>query len=1036
MQAKYKGMKLKQIFLSILLGVAILPAIHAQTRLITGLVVDQDGTPLPGVTVIIKGTSTGTVSTLDGNYALANVAPTDTLQFSFIGYETEFRVAGTQESINIVFQQGSETLEEVQIVAFQKQKKESVIASVVTVNPDELIQAPTNVTAALAGRVSGIISYQRSGEPGQDNAEFFVRGVTTFGYKSNPLILIDGLEVSSNDLARMEPSNIASFSIMKDATATALYGARGANGVILVTTKEGRKGKARISFRLESSLATPTMQNEFLEGVDYMELFNTAERTRNPSALLPYSKEKIEGTRRNLDPYAFPNVDWYDEMFNNYALNTKANLNVNGGGEVAQYYLSASYVNEEGLLKVDPMNNFNNNININRYNLRANINIDLTKTTHIAVKFNSQFERYNGPAVGANDLFNSVMQANPVNFPLYFEDIPGTEYYNHTLFGNKGQGDYPNPYADMVKGYRDRFRSTILSLFQLEQDLDFITEGLKIRGMASVRSYSENSNARSYDPFYYGIAAIPSETGTIYYLDQLVEGTEYLNDPEVYNTANSNFYFELITQYDRTFAGKHSVGALLVFTRKELLNTLGTTAYATLPSRNMGMSGRVTYGYDSRFFTEFNFGYNGSEKFAEDHRFGFFPSAGIGWTVSNEDFMRSLKPTVSMLKFKATYGLVGNDAISDPSDRFFYLSEVNLNDWGRGHPYGYDFNNSYPGYNVTRYPNENVTWEIAEKLNAGFELGLFERIMIQADYFQEYRSNIYMPWEYIPETMGLTTGISSNIGEARSSGVDMSIDYQQSFMNGLWITTRTNFTYASSERIASGEPEYEYEYLSKLGYPLNQEWGYVAERLFVDEAEVENLPSQFDGNYLAGDIKYVDINDDGRIDDLDQVAIGYPTIPEIVYGFGASVGYKSIDFSFFFQGIARESFFINPSDIAPFVGERNALQVIADDHWSDDNPDPYAFWPRLSTESVYNNEVQSTWWIQNGSFLRLKSLEVGYSMPRKTLNRLGLTEMRIYASGTNLLTFSGFKLWDPEMAGNGLGYPPQRLFNMGVQISF
>lgn len=387
--------------------------LFAQAGLVKGLIVDQDGIPLPGVTVVVKGTSTGTVTTLDGNYALADVAPADTLQFSFIGYETEYRLVGQQETINVVFTQSAESLEEVQIVAFQKQKKESVIGSINTINPDELIQAPTNITASLAGRMAGIISYQRSGEPGQDNAEFFVRGVTTFGYKNNPLILIDGLEVTANDLARMEPSNIASFSIMKDATATALYGARGANGVILVTTKEGRKGKARVSVRVENSLASPTMRNEFLDGVSYMELFNKAERTRDNEALLHYSKQKIEGTRRNEDSFIYPNVDWYDELFNNFAMNTKANMNVNGGGEIAQYYLSASYVNEEGLLKVDNRNNFNNNIDINRYNLRANINMNLTKTTRAAVKFNSQFERYNGPSVNANDIFNGVMQANP-----------------------------------------------------------------------------------------------------------------------------------------------------------------------------------------------------------------------------------------------------------------------------------------------------------------------------------------------------------------------------------------------------------------------------------------------------------------------------------------------------------------------------------------------------------------------------------------------------------------------------------------------
>ena len=481
-----------------------------------------------------------------------------------------------------------------------------------------------------------------------------------------------------------------------------------------------------------------------------------------------------------------------------------------------------------------------------------------------------------------------------------------------------------------------------------------------------------------------------------------------------------------------------------MFTRKESLNTIaGSTAYSTLPSRNLGISGRMTYAFDSRYLTELNFGYYGSEKFAENHRFGFFPSAGVGWLISNESFFKSLKPVVSKLKVKATYGLVGNDAISDPSDRFFYLSDVNLNDGGRGYTYGEDFGVGYPGYLINRYSNPVVTWEVSKKANYGIELGLFNSLDIQADYFTEHRTNIYMPREYIPLTMGLTSNISSNIGEAYSKGFDASVDFQKFFMNDFWMTARGNFTYATNEILKNGEPNYAYEYLSRIGHPINQEWGLVAERLFVDQAEVQNSPNQFDqpvsgsdAAYLAGDIKYVDINEDGKIDNLDRVPIGFPSIPEIVYGFGLSTGYKNLDLSFFFQGVARESFFIDPATIAPFINERNALDIIADNHWSIDNPDPYAFWPRLSTQSVTNNERISTWWIRDGAFLRLKNVEIGYSLPDRFVKRLFLERFRIYANGVNLLTFSKFELWDPEMAGNGLGYPTQRIINMGLQITF
>lgn len=777
-------------------------------------------------------------------------------------------------------------------------------------------------------------------------------------------------------------------------------------------------------------------------GVDYMELYNEALRTREPNALLYYSKDKIEGTRRGLDSQIYPNVDWYDALFRDYVTNQKANININGGGEVAQYYLSASYTDEMGLLKVDNLNNFNNNIDIKRYNLQANVDINLTKSTKVAVKFSSLIDRYNGPVVDASSIFEEVMQANPVNFPMYYNKDESTQYLNHVLFGNKGDGTFPNPYADMVKGFKNKFTASTRSQFQIEQDLSMITKGLKLRGLASVSTYSLNENSRQFTPFYYGLKEIETDAGIDHSLYQITEGTEYLNDPSVSNEANSNFYFEVATQYNRAFNTKHEVGGLLVFTAKEALNTIGGSALASLPSRNMGISGRATYAYDSKYFTELNFGYNGSEKFAKKHRFGFFPSAGIGWAVSNEKFWTdNLKKTISLLKLKATYGLVGNDAISAASDRFFYLSDVNLSTSDYGYSFGNDFGNSYNGYVINRYSNPDITWEISEKANYGLELGLFDKINVQVDYFTEDRSNIYMSRGYIPETMGLTASISSNLGRVKSRGVDASIDYNVSINKNWWITSRANFTYSTNKVIENGEPEYQYDYLSHIGQSINQQWGYVAERLFVDEDDVKNSPAQFNlvpgtSNLMAGDIKYVDINNDGKIDENDMVPIGYPSIPEIIYGFGISTGFHDFDFSFFFQGSARSSFFINPSSIAPFVDERNALQIIADNHWEIDNPDPNAFWPRLSTTAIANNEKVSTWWLRDGSFLRLKSLELGYSVPVKVIKKLNLSKVRIYVNGTNLFVISKFNLWDPEMGSNGLGYPTQKVINLGMNVNF
>ncbi len=1037
--------KLKLLFLKLLPFVFVLGATFSfsQTVIVSGEIVDVSGNYLPGVSILVEGTTSGASTDFDGKYIINLKTPNATLIFQYLGFETQKIKVGNQKKINLILKESFDQLEEIQVVAFSKQKKNSVIGSITTLKVSELKQPTSNITNTLAGKISGLISYQRSGEPGADNAAFFIRGVTTFGFNNSPLILLDGLQITTSDLARLEPDNIASFSIMKDATATSLYGARGANGVVLVTTKIGKKGKAKVSVRYESSMSSPSKINSFLGAVDYMELYNRAQRSRDQSANLLYSKQKIEGTRNGLNPNIYPDVDWYSELFKDFAVNKRLNINISGGGEVAQYYLSVTNANETGLLKVDPLNNFNNNIDINRSNLRANININLTKTTKVAAKFYSLFERYNGPIVGASDIFYQVAQANPANFPKTYDTDDTTANFNHTLFGNKGNGGFPNPYAESVRGFKDRFSNTTLAQFQINQDLSFITDGLKLRAMASVRTYTENQNERSFKPFYYGSNETQTSQGVVNSLYQIQEGTEFLNDPTIGNNGNSNFYYEAVLEYNKTLKDKHEFGGLLVSYFQEALNTIGggNTAFSTLPSRNMGVSGRASYNYGSRYFGEFNFGYNGSEKFAEKNRFGFFPSVGFGWIISNEAYFEENIPSINLLKLKYTYGLVGNDGISSASDRFFYLSDVNLNNGGTGYTFGTNYNNYYNGYIINRYANENVTWEVATKTNIGLELGLFNKVNIIADYFTEQRRNIYMERQYIPETSGLTTSISSNIGEVKTQGIDLSMDYNHAFSGDFYITARGNFTYSTNKIEVNGEPEFQNKNLSRLGFPVNQQWGYIAERLFVDQEDIDNSPEQFNGfsttnSYLPGDIKYTDINQDGFVNELDQAPIGKPTVPEIVYGFGVSAVYKNFDLSIFMQGSARSSFFINPNDIAPFVNERNALSIIANNHWSENNPNPNAFWPRLSTYEIENNQKPSTWWLRDGDFLRLKSVEFGYTIPEKTGRVFETAKTRLYLTGLNLLNFAKFKLWDPEMAGNGLGYPPQRVINIGAQINF
>ncbi len=1015
-----------------------------QKKKITGVVSDEKGQPIQGATISIKGTTLGTNSDADGNYSI-DAEPQDSLVFSFIGFNTQTVKVGEKKIIIIVLTQSTQQLEDVVVVAFAKQKKNSVMASITTIKPSELKVSSSNLTTALAGRMSGIISYQRSGEPGQDNAQFFVRGVTTMGFKKDPLILIDGIELGATDLARLQPDDIASFSIMKDAAATALYGARGANGVIYVTTKEGVEGTPVVTARYEMSASNNTRDLELADPITYMKMHNEAVRTRNPLEPLPYSADKIANTIAGTDPVLYPATDWYNMLFKKMAINHRFNFNISGGGKVARYYIAATLNQDNGIMKVDKKNNFNSNINLKKYQMRINLNLNLTKSTTAKFIFNANLDKYIGPITSGSDVFKNVMRTNPVYFAPYYEPDQEHEFTKHILFGNYGQtGNYYNPYADMLRGYKEYSSSRVLSQFELAQDLDFITEGLKVKGIGYGNIYSYFDVSRAYKPYYY-LPLVNPETGE-YMLNELnpETGTEYLDYVPGTKDVSTTFYLEASVSYNRTFNLKHGLSGLLVYTLRNELNGNSNTLQKSLPYRNLGLAGRFTYAYADKYFLEVNFGYNGSERFSKKHRFGFFPSAGLGYLISNENFFAPLKKSITKLKLKATYGLVGNDAIGSADDRFFYLSQVNMNDNNKTISFGKFMDYRKPGVSIQRYANDEITWETSYKLNLGTEIGLFNRFEIQADVFHERRTNILMD-RIILASMGLQAGVRANVGEATSKGIDGSIDYNQTFQNGWWILGRVNFTYAVSKLSKLEEPDYSLTpWLSHIGQPINQNYGYIAERLFVDQREVDNSPQQSFGQYSGGDIKYRDINGDDRISGLDIVPIGYPTSPEIVYGFGFSTGYKVIDFSIFFQGLANESFWIDTYNSAPFIdtysgdiiGNNQLLKVWADSYWSEENPDVYARWPRLSVDNLPNNNQTNTWFMQDGSFLRLKSLEIGVTVPKNISSRLKMTTCRFYASGTNLLTFSKFKLWDPEMGGNGLGYPIQRVFNLGVLVEF
>ncbi|MDR3246464.1 MAG: TonB-dependent receptor [Prevotellaceae bacterium] len=1036
---------IKAGFLSLLAGLMSLQ-VYAQGIRINGSVTDDGGELLSAVSVSIQGTTQGVMTDDKGEYSITVPNDTAVLIFSSVGYRTQNVNVGKRRIITVVMKEDVEDIGEVTVVAFAKQSKESVIASISTIKPSELKIPSSNLTTALGGRIAGIISYQRSGEPGKDDAQFFIRGVTTFGYTKSPLVLIDNIESSSSDLGRLQPDDIASFSIMKDASATALYGARGANGVILVTTKEGREGKAVLNVRLENSFSSPVRNVDVVDPVNYMRLHNEAVLTRNPLAPRPYSMTKINATANGGDPYMYPAVNWYDEMFKDYAANQRVNANLSGGGQIARYYIAATVNNDNGIIKVDPKNNFNNNISLQRIQLRSNTNINVTKTTEVNVRISGTFEDYSGPMWGGDQLYQAAMAANPVRFPKYYLPNEELSYVKHILFGNAGAGNFLNPYAETVKGYQDYSQSGIVAQLELKQKLDFVAKGLGLRIMGNTTRDSFFNTNRFYNPFYYSLTYYDRETGQ-YGLTCLNPngGKEDLGYEEGSKNISTTFYGEAALDYSHTFAEKHTISGLLVGIMRESLNANAGDLQKSLAYRNLGLSGRFTYAYDSRYFAEFNFGYNGSERFYEKERFGFFPSIGGGYIISNEKFWgRDLKKIISKLKVKGTYGIVGNDAIGGDNDRFFYLSNVDLNNGNyQKISFGKDFTNRPAGISISRYANEFITWETSKKMNLGLEIGLLNKIEIQADYFTEYRSNILMD-RIIPSTMGLQAGVRANVGEASSQGFEFSVDANHSFTPDLWISGRANFTYATSKFRKYEEPEYPYAWRSWVGLAINQVTGLIAERLFIDEADIANSPRQTYGEYMPGDIKYMDINDDGIIDDDDIVPIGYPSTPGIMYGFGLSAGYKGFDLSFFFQGSGRSSFYIDPTASAPFLnlgyGGRDTnnamLQAWANSYWSEENRDIYALWPRLSAEKVSNNMRGSTWFLRDGSFIRLKSVEIGYTLPQNLIQRLKMSNLRIYASGLNLLLFSKFKTWDVEMSGNGLGYPIQKVINIGLNVGF
>ncbi len=1011
-------------------------SVSQKKRLLQGLVKDEQGNPIIGASIQLKNTGTGVITDLDGLFQIQVTDKNSVIVISYIGYVTQEISVGDRSSITVQLKEDTKSLEEVVVTAFgATQKKETMVGAIQQVRPAELKVPSSSLSTSFAGRMAGVIAIQRSGQPGADGADFWIRGKSTFGDATGVLIVLDGVEISSSDLNALDPEVIESFSILKDATATAMYGTRGANGVMIVTTKSGQDLlKPIINFRLETSMSQLTSVPEMVGGVDYMKLYNEALTTRGITTGL-YDDTKIRATEQGLNPLVYPNVDWYNEMFNKNAFAQRFNFNIRGGKKAVTYFMSASVKHDAGNLKSLSKDYFsyNNNINVMRYDFVNNLSIKATNTTKISLGLNVSLRDWKGPSAGVDGIFSMSREASPVDFPIVYPARNDKEIY--TLWGGMSGGiynnGYRNPVAEYVVGYKKQFASTVNANIRLDQDLKMVTKGLKLHVLASFKNWSKTETTRKAGYNQFEIDQYNEATGE-YTLSRVGNEQKTALNTEGAATGDRRIFIQAYLDYKRKF-GVHDVNAMLLYNQDQLDNNKPDNLLSSLPRRKQGIAARLSYAYDDRYLAEVNFGYNGSENFAKNNRFGFFPSIALGYNISQEKFWGPISNVISHFKLRGSYGLVGNDGINE---RYAYLEDIVLSSDKWKYTTGVNQNVNLQGPVWNRYYNPNLTWEVGKKLNVGFDMQLFHQVNLNFDVFKEIRSKIYMQKvNTLPDFIGTgETKIYENSGKMKNVGFDIALDYNKQITKDFFLSFKGTLTYAHNTILERDEPPFQlYPNLSSVGYSRGQHLVYVADGLFRDQADVDSHAEQTLG-YIPqpGDIKYVDQPDangncDGIINTNDRVYMGYPEDPEIVYGFGPSMKYKNWDFSFFFQGAARTSILM--SGFHPFGknATRGVMKFIADDYWSESNPNPNAAYPRLTRDTNANNTVNSSYWLRNGAFLKLKNAEIGYTFKM----------FRAYLNGSNLLTFSPFKHWDPEMGGgSGMKYPTQRVFNIGIQFTF
>jgi TonB-linked SusC/RagA family outer membrane protein len=985
---------------------------------ITGRVTDEKGEVLPGVNIMLKGTTRGVSADASGNYSMSVPEGEVTLVFSFVGFVTQEMVLGNRKTLDVILRPDNQNLEEVVVVAFGTQRKESIVGAISTVSASDLKVPVSKLSNALAGQIAGIVSVQGSGEPGSGSS-FWIRGISSFGASNTPLILVDGIQ-RSMDL--VDPEDVESFSILKDASATAVYGVRGANGIVLITTKKGKySDKPTISTRYEKGFLAPTRIPKLANASQWMDYYNDISYDANGSTPFPdHIKQKY---LTGADPDLYPNVDWMKTVYKDVTTSNRLNMNVTGGGKIARYYVSGSYYNENGLFNPVVSKSYNPSVSYNKFSFRSNLDVDITKSTELSLNLSNTYENKNRLGEDMATMYNMVMTTPPIAIVPYYSD--GTDA--QPLVGS-------NPYYALnSRGYSQDFWNTSQSLMSLTQDLgDILIPGLKFNIKFSWDATNESTLDKRKNPATY-YATGRDENGMLI-LHKNMDGSDYLSLSKS-NRGTKTTNLESSLNYDNVF-GDHRVGALFLFTKREHTNNFPANYIAAFPYRNIGIAGRVTYAFQNKLFFDGNFGYNGSENFAPAHRFGFFPSVGFGYNLSKEKFFQRLLPAVNLMKFRGSHGYIGNDQIGGDR-RFAYNSEMqNTSNYTFG-----TTGQKYVGGIATGNPgNPNVAWEEAIKTNIGLELGIWDNLKLQVDYFSEKRDGIYILQQSVPSVVGINIAQYVNLGKMANKGVDGSLEY--SYIKGDWLlSARGNFSYNRNKVIYNDAPTPIFGYQEVAGQAYNQQRGLVSLGLFRSTEDIEQSPTQKFGNVVPGDIKYKDINGDGVVDSYDYKAIGRSTVPEISYGFGLSAKYKQFDLSAFFQGVGNVTRIISGD---PLQGPSGSILVngqilsdAADKRWSLNNQNPNAAYARMSLAHNENNRQSSTFYQKDMSFIRVKNAEIGYTLPKNFVEKAKISTVRIYAQAVNLFTFSKFKLWDPELNANfGNVYPQMKTVSFGASLNF